>query len=107
MEKEAQNEQQEEERKQSQNQLPEAKNSAQKTTEDFRRQMDELRRIADAANVDKDTVVMTYEARKMEAGAAAAVIKAAEKQTMVCEEVRNKLEKANKSLLSDVNSLRA
>ncbi|KAI0562770.1 Histone ubiquitination protein [Gracilaria domingensis] len=107
MEKEAQNEQQEEERKHAQEQLAEAKASAEKTIEDLRRQMDELRRIADAAKVEKDKVVMTYEARKMEAGAAAAVIKAAEKRTKVCEEMRDKLEKANKGLLNDVNSLRA
>ncbi|KAI0558629.1 Histone ubiquitination protein [Gracilaria domingensis] len=43
----------------------------------------------------------------MEAGAAAAVMKAAEKRTNVCEKMRDKLEKANKGLLGDVNSLRA
>ncbi|KAI0561780.1 Histone ubiquitination protein [Gracilaria domingensis] len=107
MEKEAQNEQQEKERKHAQEQLAEAKASAEKTIEDLRRQMDELRRIANAAKVEKDKVVMKYEARKMEAGAAAAVMKTAEKQTNVCQEMRDKLEKANKGLLGDVNSLRA
>ncbi|KAI0557892.1 Histone ubiquitination protein [Gracilaria domingensis] len=91
MEKEAQNEQQEEERKHALEQLAEAKASAEKTIEDLRRQMNELPWIADAAMVEKDKVLMTYEARKMDAGAAAAVIKAAEKRTKVCEEMRNKL----------------
>lgn len=107
LEKEAQNEQREAERKQAQDQLAEAKSSADKTIEALRRQMDELRRVADAAKVEKDKVVMTYEARKMEAGAAAAVIKAAEKRTKVSEEMRTKLEKSNQELLREVEALRS
>ncbi|CAN8073015.1 unnamed protein product [Agarophyton chilense] len=107
VEKESQNEKQEAERKQAQEDLAEAKANADKTTEDLRRQMGELRRIADAAKVEKDKVVMTYEARKMEAGAAAAVITAAQKRTKVSEEMRHKLEKANKELLIDMKTLRA
>lgn len=106
MEKEAQDEQREAERRHAQEQLEEVKLIAEKTKEDLRRQMDELRRVADAAKVEKDKFVMTYEARKMEAGAAAAVIKAAEKRTKTSEEMRDKLRNANTRLLNEVNSLR-
>lgn len=107
MERDAQNEEREAERKDAQEQINELKAVAEKTSDDFKRQLEEMRRIADAAKVEKDKVVMTYEARKMEAGAAQAVTNAWEKRTSVSEAMRDKMEKANQSLSKEVESLRA
>lgn len=107
IEKEAQNEELEAERKDALERLEQANTAAEKTIDDLRRQLDEMRRIADAAKVEKDKVVMTYEARKMEAGNAAPVIAAAEKRANNSDEMREKLTKTNKALTKEVNDLRS
>lgn len=106
MERDQQSEDREAERKDAEEQLEEAKTTHDKTVEDMRRQMEELRRIADAAKIEKDKVVLTYEARKMEAGNAASVISAAERRANVSEEMRKKLAKSNADLSQEVEKLR-
>lgn len=105
-ERDAQKDEFEAERKDAAEKLEQANAAAEKTCEDLRRQLDEMRRIADAAKVEKDKVVMTYEARKMEAGNAAAVIAAAEKRANVSDDMREKLHKSNQALTKEVDSLR-
>lgn len=95
------------ERKDAEERLEVVKTSAEKSIEDLKRQVDELRRIADAAKVEKDKVVMTYEARKMEAGNAHAVSIAAEQRAKVSEEMRRKLTKSNADLSKEVEKLRS
>lgn len=105
-EMEKQNEDREAERKEAEEKLEEVKTTADKNIEDLRRQVDELRRIADAAKVEKDKVVMTYEARKMEAGNAHAVTVAAEQRAKVSEDMRKRLTKSNSDLTKEVEKLR-
>lgn len=107
MERDAQKEEFEAERKDAAEKVEQARAVSEKTFEDLRRQLEDLRRIADAAKVEKDKVVMTYEARKMEAGNAAAVILAAEKRANVSDEMREKLDKSNRAITKEVTSLRA
>lgn len=106
MEREAQVEELEAERKDAAERLEQANGASEKTIEDLRRQLEEMRRVADAAKVEKDKVVMTYESRKMEAGNAATVIAAAEKRAGVSDEMRQKAEKANGELTKTVEGLR-
>lgn len=105
-ERDQQNEDREAERKDWEERLEEAKTNHEKSIEDMRRQMEELRRIADAAKIEKDKVVMTYEARKMEAGNAASVISAAERRANVSDEMRKKLALTNNDLKKEVEKLR-
>lgn len=107
MERDAQEEEREAERNDAEERLEEVKNTAEKSTDDLRRQMEELRRIADAAKIEKDKVVMTYEARKMEAGNAASVISAADRRARVSEEMRKKIALSNSDLTKEVEKLRA
>lgn len=95
------------ERKDAEERLEDVKTNAEKSIEDLKRQVDELRRIADAAKVEKDKVVMTYEARKMEAGNANAVSVAAEQRAKVSEEMRKKLANSNTDLSVEVDRLRS
>lgn len=106
VERDARNEEFEAERKDAAERLEQANTASEKKIEDLHRQLDEMRRIADAAKVEKDKVVMTYEARKMETGNAAAILAAAEKRADTCDEMRGKLMKENKLLSTELESLR-
>lgn len=106
VERQAQAEEREAERKDAEERLEEVRNASERGMEDVRRQMEELRRIADAAKAEKDKVVMTYEARKMEAGNAAMVVAAAESRVAVSEEMRNKLAASNATLSEEIGKLR-
>lgn len=104
-ERKAQIESYEAERKEAADKLEQTKATAERKMDDLRRQLDDLRRIADAAKIEKDKVMMTYEARKMETGNGA-TISAAEKRANISDEMRSKLEKVNKDLSDELNSLR-
>lgn len=104
-EREAQKEELEAERKDAKEKLEQAKLASEKIVDDLRKQVDEMRRVADAAKVEKDKVVMTYESRKME-GNATSVIAAAEKRARTSDEIREKLSKANETLTKEADSLR-
>lgn len=105
-ERDQQNEDREAERKAWEEHLEETKTNHEKSMADMRRQMEDLRRIADAAKIDKDKVVMTYEARKMEAGNAASVISAAERRANVSEEMRKKATQTITDMKVDAEKLR-
>lgn len=107
IERDQQNEDRDTERGDWEERLEEAKTTHDKSMEDMRRQMEELRRIADASKIEKDKVVMTYEARKMEAGNAASVISAAERRASVSDEMRKKVAQTNADLSKEVEKLRA
>lgn len=106
LERDGQNEEREAERKDAEEHLEAVKTASEKTIDHLRRQMEDLRRIAEAAKVEKDKVVLTYEARKMEAGNAAPVIAAAERRAKVSEDMRDKLSKSNAGLTKEVEALR-
>ena len=105
-EKETLAEERDAERKDADERLEEARAAADEVIGDLKKQVEDLRKIGDAAKIEKDKVVMTYEARKMEAGNAAVVIAAAEKRANVSEEMRDKLSKANTDLKNEVENLR-
>lgn len=104
-EREAQKEELEAERKDAKEKLEQAKLASDKIIEDLRKQVDEMRRVADAAKLEKDKVAMTFESRKTERDATP-VIAAAEKRAATSDEMREKLSKANEVLTKEVDSLR-
>lgn len=106
-EREAQIEEREEERKRAEERLAEERQAAERVAEDYRRQVEDLRRNADIAKAEKDKVVMTYEARKMEAGNAAAIVAAADKRVAIYEEMREKLVATNTSLQNELAASRS
>lgn len=106
LEKDSLNKELEAQQKEARDQLAAERVASEKKAEDLQKHMDELRRVADAAKVEKDKVVMTYEVRKMEASNAASVIDAATKRAEKCDRMRETLSKANNSLTADVEKLR-
>lgn len=107
MERDSLNEDRETERKDAQEQLVEANAAFEKSTGDLRRQMEELRRIADCAKVEKDKVGMKSEAKKIDAGDAASIIAAADIRAKVSEEMRDKLSRANVVLSKEIKTLQS
>lgn len=79
---------------------------AERSADESRKLVDDLRRVAESAKAEKDRWVMTYEARKMEANAAAGLVDACEKRAFVCEGMREKLKKTNVEMSEEVEDLR-
>ena len=96
----------EEQRKDSQEQLESANTALEKVTEDFKKQLDELRRVADVAKTEKDKVDMKSDARHTEHATAASVIEAANKRAEVSNTMRGKLSNENEQLNKEVKTLR-
>ncbi len=103
-EREAQTEEREEERKHAEERLVDVKQAADRLIDDYKRQIEDLRRCADVAKAEKDKVVMTYEARKMEAGSVATVKAATEKRLSLSDDMRSKLSFNNTSLQKELDA---
>lgn len=86
--------------------LESVKLEAEMSADESRKLVDDLRRVAESAKAEKDKWVMTYEARKMEANAAAGLVDACEKRAFVCEGMREKLKKTNVEMTEEVKDLR-
>lgn len=106
VEKEKLAEDREAERNDAEERLSAAQAANQKIIEDLKKNVDEYRRTADAAKIEKDKVVMTYEARKMEAGNAHAVTTALQNRMKISEEMRKKLSTSNENLQREVDKFR-
>lgn len=104
-ERNAINEDRTEENKLAEQRLTDAKQLAERMIEDYKRQVSDLQKIADAAKAEKDKAVLSYEARKMESGTIVSVMSAAEKKIAVCEEMRNKLIVTNKALEKEIETV--
>lgn len=93
-------------RKDSQEQIEAANSALEKITDEFKKQLEDLRRVADAAKMEKDKVDMKYDARHTEHATAASVIEAANKRASVSNTIREKLEKENQNFLKELQTLR-
>lgn len=87
--------------------LAAARAAGDREADEARRLVEDLRRVAESAKAEKDKWIMTYEARKMEANAAAGLVEACERRAAVCEGMRDKLKTANEALTKEVAALRA
>lgn len=94
------------ERKDAEDRLAAARAESEKEAEEIGKLVDDLRRVAESAKAEKDKWVMTYEARKMEANAAAALVEASDRRANVSESIRDKLKAANESLRREVEDAR-
>lgn len=100
-------EEREEERKEAQELLEGEKEAKQQLSDLYTKQIEELRRSADAAKAEKDKVMMTYEARKMESGSLQTTKMAYEKRLTLGDEVRTNLEAKNAALKEEVEQFKA
>lgn len=105
-ERNALNEERVEDMKLAEERLSEAKQTADRTIEDYKRQVSDLQKIADAAKAEKDKAILSYEARKMESGTVASVMSVTDKKVAICEEMRNKLTESNKALNAEIDICR-
>jgi hypothetical protein len=95
-----------EEKRDAEERIEEMSAAALKELEELRKQVDDLRRVAESAKAEKDKWVMTYEARKMESNGAETLVEATERRAARSEGMRDKLKASNATLVEENEDLR-